>query len=169
VAPDSSNPQIRRGIWWFDDSHSSHKQPRYSQFPFSPYGIYSLTGFAHGNDNGSSNDLDGNYAGKVTHPSGAPHNNVLLVWTPGPAYDLRRPENTPTYDGGIYVIEGGQPVDDHRALMLIKMTRTTMSFNRAPSFLTKTSMASKSRSPYRGIRTMAANMPSYPPEHLSAW
>ena len=120
VSSNESNNPIRNGIWWFDDSHPSHKQPRYQRFPFSRFGIYSLTGFAHGDDNASSRDLNGDYAGKVTHPSGAPNNDVLTVWTPGPANNLRRPVSTPTYDGGIYVIPDSVPLDSNHDLVLIK-------------------------------------------------
>lgn len=120
VASDPSNPLIERGIWWFSETHPSHRRPRYKQYPFSPYGIYALTEFAHGEDNASSRDQSGGWAGKVTHPSGAPDNHVLLVWTPGPANNLTRPVNTPTYDGGIYLLLDSQPVDDHTELFLIK-------------------------------------------------
>ncbi len=119
-ASDDTNPPIQRGIWWFNDSHPSHKKPRYTRYSFSPQGLYSLTPFSHGEDNASSRDLDGGWAGKVTHPSGAPHNDVLVTWTPGPANDLNRPTNRPVYDAGIYVIAGGEPADDHRDLVLIK-------------------------------------------------
>ncbi len=120
VASHASNPPIRRGIWWFNDTHPSHKRARYKQMPFSPYGIYALTAFTHGEDNAASRDLDGGWAGKVTHPSSAPDNDVLLVWSPGPANNLNRPVNTPTYDGGIYLLNDSQPLNDHRDLVLIK-------------------------------------------------
>jgi len=58
--------------------------------------------------------LDGTFAGKVTHPSGAPDNGVLLVWTPGPANDLDRPTTQPRYDGGLYLLRAGEAVDDAR-------------------------------------------------------
>ena len=117
---DSRNTPVERGIWWFNDSHPSHKQPRYKRYPFSPYGIYGLTEFAHGEDNASSYTLNGDWSGKVTHPSGAPGNDVLLVWTPGPANDLNRPTNLPRYDAGLYVLENGVPVDDPGQLIPIK-------------------------------------------------
>ncbi len=119
-AGDTSNPAVQRGIWWFNDQHPSHKKPRYKQYSFSPQGLYGLTLFAHGEDNASSRDLNGDWAGKVTHPAGAPNNDVLLVWTPGPANDLNRPTNRPVYDAGIYRIVGGLPVDDHADLDLVK-------------------------------------------------
>lgn len=117
---DPSNPDVRMGIWWFDENHPSHKKPRYTSYRFSPKGLYSLTGFTHGEDNAASRDLEGGYAGKVTQPSAAPDNDVLLVWSSGPANYLMRPENTPTFDGGIYIIPGGVPLDDHRDLVLVK-------------------------------------------------
>ena len=115
-----SNPSIQRGIWWFNDQHPSHKKPRYKSYSFSPQDLYGLTLFSHGEDNASSFDQDGNWAGKVTQPSGAPNNDVLLVWTPGPANDLNRPTNRPVYDAGIYVIAEGRPIDDSADLVLIK-------------------------------------------------
>ncbi len=120
IASDPSNLAIERGIWWFDDSHPSHKKPRYARFSFSPYGIYSLSAFSHAGDNASSRDLGGGWAGKVTHPAGAPHGDTLVVWTPGPANNLNRPTDTPTYDGGLYLIENSQPIDDHQDLVFIR-------------------------------------------------
>jgi hypothetical protein len=116
----STNPAVRRGIWYFDPSHPAHLQPRYKQYGFSPPGLVALTGFTHGEDEASSRALDGSYAGKVTHPSGAPANDVLLVYSPGPANSLSRPTSTPYYDGGIYILRGGVPVNDHRQLVLVK-------------------------------------------------
>lgn len=116
----ASNPGVQRGIWYFSPSHPAHLQPRYKNYPFSPYGIYPLSGFTHGEDEASSRALDGTWAGKVTHPSGGPNNDVLLVWSPGPANDLDRPTSTPTYDAGLYLIRGGSTLTNHRDLVLIK-------------------------------------------------
>ena len=115
-----SNPSVRRGIWYFSPSHPSHLKPRYKQYPFSPLGLHALSAFTHGEDNASSRALDGSWAGKVTHPSAAPANDVLVVWSPGPANDLNRPTNKPRYDGGIYLLQAGVPIDDHRQLVEIK-------------------------------------------------
>lgn len=116
----ATNPAVRRGLWFFDPSHPSHLQPRYKKYPFSPPGLLALSGFTHGEDEASSRALDGNWAGKVTHPSGAPGNDVLLVWSPGPANDLNRPTTLPRYDGGLYVLRAGTALDDYRQLVLIK-------------------------------------------------
>ncbi len=114
------NTAYQRGIWWFDDNHPNHRQPRYKTHRFSPPGIYAITAFAHGEDNSSSRNQLGGWAGKVTQPSGAPGNDVLLVWTPGPANDLNRPTNLPRYDAGLYLVPGGAPIDDEAALVCIK-------------------------------------------------
>ncbi len=117
---DASNPLVRRGLWWFSEGHPSHKQPRYEQYRFSPRGLTNLTGFTHSADEASSHALDGSYAGKVTHPAGAPNNDVLMVWSPGPANHLNRPEHLPFLDGGIYLLRNGQSLTDHTQLLKIK-------------------------------------------------
>ena len=114
------NTPYERGIWWFDDSHENHKQPRYKSHRFSPPGLYAITGFSHGEDNSSSRNQAGDWAGKVTQPSGAPGNDLLLVWTPGPANDLNRPTNLPRYDAGLYLVSGGTPINDETNLVCIK-------------------------------------------------
>jgi hypothetical protein len=117
---DPSNPDVLRGIWFFNPEHPAHLRPRYKRYPFSPPGLQALSGFTHGSDNASSLDLNADYAGKVTHPSGAPYNDVLLVWSPGPANHLNRPTNRPAYDAGLYILGGGVPTDDQNSLVLVK-------------------------------------------------
>ena len=58
--------------------------------------------------------------GKFTHPSAAPNNDLLVVWTPGPANDLDRPTTLPYYDAGLYVIPGGNIVDGPEELVEVK-------------------------------------------------
>ncbi|MEM7147387.1 MAG: hypothetical protein AAF591_19890 [Verrucomicrobiota bacterium] len=116
----SSNPSVRRGIWWFQPGHPSHMQPRYRKYPFSPPGLYALSAFSHSDDNASSFNLSGTYAGKVTHPAAAPNNDVLLTYSPGPANSLNRPTKYPAYDAGIAMIVGGTPVTDEAAMLMIK-------------------------------------------------
>ena len=115
---DASNPRIRIGLW--GPGVPTAGQARYTGFPFSPPGLVNLTAFTHGEDDASSLAQDGGYAGKATHPSGAPGNDLLLSWTPGPANNLDRPTPRPYYDSGIYLLKGGQPVDDYRKLIKIK-------------------------------------------------
>ena len=117
-ASDPSNPSVQVGLW--GPGVPTAGQPRYTSFPFSPPGLVNLTAFSHGEDMASSIAQDGGYAGKATHPSGAPNNDMLLVWTPGPANNLNRPTPIPYYDAGIYLLIGGQPLNDYRNLLKIK-------------------------------------------------
>jgi hypothetical protein len=117
---DASNPAVQRGLWYFDANHPQHKQPRFEQYRFSPRSLINLSAFTHGGDEASSVALDDTYAGKVTHPAGAPNNDVLLVWSGGPANFLNRPVNTPRLDGGIYLLKGGRAATSHRDLVLVK-------------------------------------------------
>lgn len=109
----ASNRRFRQGI------HTNGK-PIMTSVPFSPRGLDGLTAFTFGVDRASDRYENGEWAGKVTHPSAAPDNDLLLVWTSGPANDLARPVRTPRYDGGIYRIPGGKKVESHRELVLIK-------------------------------------------------
>jgi hypothetical protein len=108
-----SNPKFRQG-------NHFNGTPRYESYPFSPYGLRALTAFTHGKDGAAPKDASGAWAGKVTHPSGAPHNNLLLTWTPGPANNLNHPTNRPSYDGGIYLLKGGVTAESHKDFILIK-------------------------------------------------
>ena len=115
---DNSNPLLRVGLW--GPGVATAGQPRTTRFPFSPPGLVNLTGFTHGDDDASSLGQDGAYAGKVTHPSAAPGNDLLLAWTPGPANNLDRPTPRPYYDSGIYLLKGGVALDDYRKLVKIR-------------------------------------------------
>ncbi len=112
---DVGNPSIPTG-WFFNG------KIQYTSYAFSPWGLEGVTQFTHGRDNAAP-FLDGTgdeRTGKVAQPSGAPNNDLLLVWSPGPANDLNRPVNKPVYDAGLYVLENGAPINDHRDLLLIK-------------------------------------------------
>ena len=61
------------------------------RMPFQPRGIYSITPFTTGQDEAAPVGSNGVRVGKFTHPSAAPDNDLLVVWTPGPANDLNRP------------------------------------------------------------------------------
>ncbi len=87
---------------------------------FTPWGMYSITPFTHGNDEAAPIGAGGVRVGKFTHPSAAPSNDLLAVWTPGPANDLNRPVTDPRYDAGLYLIPGGNVVSGPNALVLIK-------------------------------------------------
>ena len=90
------------------------------RMPFTPYGMYSITPFTHGNDEAAPVGEGGVRVGKFTHPSAAPDNDLLVVWTPGPANDLNRPTPLPYYDGGLYLMPGGDIVNSPAELVLIK-------------------------------------------------
>ena len=63
-------------------------RPIWIQFPFSPFGIEALTPFVVKGDWPSlaadPSRKDSPRVGKFTHPSAAPDNHMLTVWSPGP-------------------------------------------------------------------------------------
>ncbi len=90
------------------------------QMAFTPYGLYSITPFTHGNDEAAPIGANGTRVGKFTHPSAAPNNDLLVVWSPGPCNDLNRPTTIPYYDAGLYLIPNGNTVTNPNQLVLIK-------------------------------------------------
>ncbi|HWB05130.1 MAG TPA: hypothetical protein VG796_19015 [Verrucomicrobiales bacterium] len=87
---------------------------------FTPRGFQAMTPFTTPEDEAAPTGPGGVRKGKFTHPSGAPGNDCLVVWTPGPANNLDRPTTTPRYDAGIYLIKGGGVVTDPAQLVLLK-------------------------------------------------
>ncbi len=90
------------------------------RMPFTPWGMYSITPFTHGRDEAAPVGDGGVRVGKFTHPSAAPDDDLLVVWTPGPANDLDRPTPLPRYDAGIYLIEDGAVTSGPQDLVLVK-------------------------------------------------
>jgi hypothetical protein len=88
--------------------------------PFQPRGMYAMTPFTHPQDEAAPVGEGGERVGKFTHPSAAPNNDLLVVWTPGPANDLNRPTTLPYYDAGLYLIPDSATVTDPSQLILIK-------------------------------------------------
>lgn len=88
--------------------------------PFTPRGLVSITPFTHGDDEAAPVGAGGERVGKFTHPSAAPHDDLLLVWTPGPANDLNRPTPVPYYDAGIYLAADGAVIDGPEDLILVR-------------------------------------------------
>ena len=112
---DERNPAMRFG-------RHENGQPSLRRLPFSPYGIESFTRFARPDDGPADRSVRGQKdspaVGKVTHPSGAPDNHLLTVWSPGPAnHQYTHP---PEIDGGIYLIKSGKAVDEPGQMLLIK-------------------------------------------------
>ena len=110
---DHRNPPLRSG-------RHSNGMGQFVRLPFSPFGIESLTPFAHGDDRQADRSIRADESslrvGKLTHPCGAPDNHCLVVWTPGPAHTQMNPQA----DGGIYLIKHGQPVEEPAEMLLIK-------------------------------------------------
>lgn len=113
---DERNPPLRFG------RHYNAKPIQY-RLPFSPYGVESFTRFAN-NGEGEANisvlgDKDSPRVGKFTHPSGAPDNHLLTVYSPGPI-NHQNGLKLPTPNSGIYLIKDGQPIDEPAEMRLIK-------------------------------------------------
>ena len=83
--------------------------------PFDPVGTERLTPFTNSNDDPSP-QVNGEHVGKFTHPAGAPNNDLLVVWTPGPA-NHRNGLNQPAYDGGIYLMPNSDAVSQPNDLV----------------------------------------------------
>ncbi len=90
------------------------------KMPFTPRGMFSITPFTTGEDHAAPVGGSGARVGKLTHPSAAPGNDLLVAWTPGPANDLDRPTTLPFYDSGLYLIRGGNVVSSPSGLVLLK-------------------------------------------------
>ena len=113
---DSRNPALRHG-------RSDSGVARTRRLPFSPFGIESLTPFARADEGPSDYSVRGSRlsprVGKVTHPSAAPDNHLLVVWSGGPVnggYTV----HVPAVDGGLYLIKEGKTVNEPGELLLIK-------------------------------------------------
>ncbi len=113
--PDERNARVRHG-------RHADGRPIHIQFPFSPYGIESLTPFVLKGDWPSQpadpSDKNSPRLGKFTHPSGAPDNHVLTVWSPGSLNSFTRYK--PAFDSGLYLIKNGHPIDEPAQMLLIK-------------------------------------------------
>src|SRR5205823_2823626 len=110
------NPSLRGG-------RLDNGSPRLRRLPFTALGMESLTHFARPDEGPSDYSVLGRRSstrvGRVTHPSGAPDNHLLTVWSPGPVnggYTVHRP----AVDGGLYLIKGGKTVEEPGQMLLIK-------------------------------------------------
>jgi hypothetical protein len=96
--------------------------PKYYRMPFMPTGSISLTPFTHGfegpADRSICTDKNSPSVGKFTHPSGAPDNNLLVCYSPGPVN--HQYTFLPQLDGGIYLIKNGNVVNEPAQMRLIK-------------------------------------------------
>ncbi|MDE0865022.1 MAG: hypothetical protein OSA98_14610 [Rubripirellula sp.] len=113
---DPRNPPLRFGRHY-------NSKPKLYRLPFSPYGIESFTRFANNGEGPADysrlEDRQSAAVGKFTHPSAAPDNHMLTVYTPGPA-NHQNGLMKPAIDGGLYLIKDGQPIDEPAQMRLIK-------------------------------------------------
>lgn len=78
------------------------------RIPFTPTGAFTLTPFSTFTDEASGLRVTGSGPtgaryGKVSQPSGAPGNDLLMAWSDGPVNGLQRPTSLPLVDAGIYL------------------------------------------------------------------
>jgi Hydrazine synthase alpha subunit middle domain len=113
---DPRNPPLRNG-------RLDNGQARVRRLPFSPFGIESLTLFARTDEGPADFSVLGSRSstrvGKVSHPSAAPDNHLLCVWSPGPVnggYTVHQP----AVDGGLYLIKDGKAINEPGEMLLIK-------------------------------------------------
>lgn len=113
---DPRNPPLRFGRFY-------NSKPKLYRLPFSPWGLTSLTRFANNGEGAADASVLGQEAaprvGKFTHPSAAPDNHLLTVYTPGPA-NHQNGLKKPAVDGGLYLIKDGTPFDTPDQMRLIK-------------------------------------------------
>ncbi len=108
---------------WRFGRHSNGRAKWY-RMPFMPKGSISLTPFSHGLEGPAdpadpeAKDKDAPKVGKFTHPSGAPDNHLLTIYSPGPVN--HQYTYLPQLDGGIYLIRKGQVVKEPAQMRLIK-------------------------------------------------
>jgi len=97
-------------------------KPKWYQMPFMPIGSVSLTPFAHGLEGPADpsvlRDKISPAVGKFTHPSGAPDNHLLTIYSPGPVN--HQYTYLPQLDGGIYFVKNGGVIDEPAEMLLIK-------------------------------------------------
>jgi hypothetical protein len=94
----------------------------YYRLPFHPIGSQAITPFARIDDGPAGfadlKDKHSPRVGKFTHPSGAPDNHLLTIYSPGPAN--HQYTYLPQINGGIYLLKNGKPIDEPGKLRLIK-------------------------------------------------
>ncbi len=126
--PPSGEPAF--GPAWMQDprnrpwraSRHYNAKPQLYRKPFMPNGAIALTPFTHGREGPAGravlDDPDSPHVGKFTHPSGAPDNHLLTVYSPGPVN--HQYEYLPQLNGGLYLIKDGQVVTEPAQMRLIK-------------------------------------------------
>jgi Hydrazine synthase alpha subunit middle domain len=95
---------------------------KWYHMPFMPLGSISLTPFSHGFEGPADQSVAGDKhspaVGKFTHPSGAPDNHLLTIYSPGPVN--HQYTFLPQLNGGIYLIKNGAVLEEPAQMRLIK-------------------------------------------------
>ncbi|MBC7820813.1 MAG: hypothetical protein IAG10_28340 [Planctomycetaceae bacterium] len=106
---------------WRYGRHDNGKAKWY-RIPFMPTGSVSLTPFALGLEGPADpsvlKDKDSPKVGKFTHPSAAPENHLLTVYSPGPVN--HQYTYLPQLDGGLYLLKNGEAIEQPAYLRRIK-------------------------------------------------
>ena len=114
-------PQHERNRPWRFGRHYNGKG-RYYRMPFMPSGSVSLTPFSLNGEGPADPSVLGEKkspaVGKFTHPSGAPDNHLLTVYSPGPVNHQYR--HLPQFDGGLYLLLNSEVVTEPAELRLIR-------------------------------------------------
>jgi len=109
--------------WERDPRNAAYEGADNRRVPFSPRGLDWLTRFCDAFDRDARMSDPKNAGsprvGKVTHPSGAPDNHLLTVWSPGPV-NVSGGVHKPAVDGGIYLLKSGKAIDEPGQMLLIK-------------------------------------------------
>jgi hypothetical protein len=96
---------------------------------FTPQGFIELTPWVNAGNSPAFNsvprDPNSPRSGKLTHPAGAPDNNLLLVYSTGPTYGValegkHHESIPPAIHAGIYMIKAGQVTDEPAKMLMIK-------------------------------------------------
>jgi hypothetical protein len=112
---DPRNPALRFG------RHYNGKG-KYYRMAFMPEQAVSLTPFVLNGEGPADPSVLGDKkspaVGKFTHPSGAPDNHLLTIYSPGPANHQYK--YLPQINGGIYLLKKGKVIEEPGELLLIK-------------------------------------------------
>ncbi len=153
---------------------------RVRRLPFSPFGIESITQFAR-SDEGPSDYANRNSrppnrgqdtaarVGKVTHPSAAPDNHLLVVWSPGPVnggYTVHQPAARMAVCTSS---RKGRRFTNRPSCCSSRTTPSLMSNGLAHSFRTSAFMALRNRRNSMRSRTTANSRSTCPRGRRSAW
>jgi hypothetical protein len=124
LAPDAPPGQPFFGPASIKDARNlTYNGSAYGKIPFSPHRLEWLTTFATAFDAPARPSDPGDpmsvRVGKVTHPSGAPDNHLLTVWSPGPV-NSNNGLKKPAIDSGIYLLKSGKAIAAPAEMRLIK-------------------------------------------------